>query len=168
MAGSGSGPARTHILKIKAQEEQMQNKSEEAVAMMAQGFNCAQSVLGVFCADLNFDKETAMKLATGFGAGMARKQEVCGAVTGGIMAIGLKHGPAYEGDKEAKELVYRFARELMERFAAKFGSCLCRELLAGCDLASEAGQKKYREESLSEKVCRPCVAEAVRILEDIL
>ncbi|MCX6555125.1 MAG: C-GCAxxG-C-C family protein [Candidatus Aminicenantes bacterium] len=146
----------------------MKDKSEKAVAMMAGGWNCAQSVLGVFCTDLRFDRGTAMKLAAGFGSGMARKQEVCGAVSGGIMVIGLKHGPAHEGDKEAKELVYRLARELMERFAAKFGSCQCRELLAGCDLASEAGQKKYREENMAEKVCRPCVAEAVRILEDIL
>jgi C_GCAxxG_C_C family probable redox protein len=146
----------------------MKNKSDEAGAIMAAGYNCAQSVLSVFCADLHFDKETALKLAAGFGAGMARRQEVCGALTGGIMTIGLKHGSIHEGDKEAKELVYHLVRELMERFADKFGSCLCRELLAGCNLASEAGQKKYREENLSEKICHPCVAEAVRILEDLL
>jgi C_GCAxxG_C_C family probable redox protein len=146
----------------------MKSKSEEAVAMMAAGFNCAQSTLGVFCADLNFNKEKALRLASGFGAGMARKQEVCGAVTGGIMAIGLKYGRGNENEITAKELTYRLTREFLERFTAKFGSCLCRELLAGCDLATKDGQKKYKEENLSEKICRPCVADAVRILEDIL
>ena len=146
----------------------MQNKSEEAVAMMVAGFNCAQSVLGVFCEDLKFDRETAMKLATGFGAGMARKQEVCGAVTGGIMAIGLKHGRGADDGKPEAEHTYLLVGKFMERFTATHGSCLCRVLLDGCDLLSASGRKFYNENKLSEKICRPCVAEAVRILEDIL
>jgi C_GCAxxG_C_C family probable redox protein len=139
-----------------------------AVEVMAAGGNCAQAVLGVFCEESGLAQEKAMKLAGGFGAGMARRQEVCGAVTGGIMAIGLRHGPENAGDGEAKERTYRLARELMSRFEAERGSCLCRELLQGCDLATAAGQKKYNEEGLSEKVCRPCVRVAVRILEEIL
>jgi len=146
----------------------MQNKSEEAVAMMVAGFNCAQSTLGVFCLELNLDKETAMKLATGFGAGMARKQEVCGAVTGGIMAIGLKYGRGADDGKPEAEHTYRLVGKFMERFAAKYNSCLCRVLLDGCDLLSESGRNFYNENKLSEKICRPCVGEAVRVLEDIL
>jgi C_GCAxxG_C_C family probable redox protein len=148
-------------------EREMQSRSEEAVAMMAAGWNCAQSVLGVFCGDLNFEKEAAMKLASGFGAGLARKQEVCGAVTGGIMAVGLKHGQTAAGDKESKERTYRLTRELMARFQAEFGSCLCRDLL-GLDLQTEGGQKKYKEDGLAEKVCLPCVRFAVGVLEEIL
>jgi C_GCAxxG_C_C family probable redox protein len=143
-------------------------RGEAAAAMMAGNWNCAQSVLGVFCADLGLDRETAMKLASGFGAGMARHQDVCGAVSGAVMAIGLKHGQAHEDDKAAKEKAYRLSRELMDRFQAEFGSCLCRELLPGIDLASEAGHRRYQAEGWSEKVCRPCVRGAVRILEEIL
>jgi C_GCAxxG_C_C family probable redox protein len=146
----------------------MKSKSETAIAMMAAGGNCAQSVLGVFCEELGFEKRSAMKLASGFGAGLARKQEVCGAVSGGIMVIGLKHGQEHESDKTAKELTYRLTRELMDRFAAEFGSCLCRELLKGCDLATEAGQKFYKENDLCKKTCEECVRGAVRILQDIL
>lgn len=136
--------------------------------MVAGSWNCAQSVLGVFCADIGLDRETAMKLASGFGAGMARKQEVCGAVSGAIMVIGLKHGQAREDDKAAKEAAYRLSRELMDRFQVEFGSCLCRELLPGLDLATEAGHMRYKAEGWSERVCRPCVRAAVRILEKIL
>ena len=146
----------------------MKSKSEAAVELFAAGYNCAQSVLSVFCADLNFDKETAMKLATGFGAGMARKQEVCGAVTGGILAIGLKHGRGLADERSATENTYPLVRKFMERFAAKHGSCLCRELLAGCDLMSEAGRNFYKENDLSGKICRPCVADAVGFVEDLL
>jgi len=136
--------------------------------MFNSGWNCAQSVLSVFCEDSGLKKETAMKLATGFGAGMARKQEVCGAVTGAIMVIGLKHGQANEGDKEAKEATYRLTRELLARFSAKHGSCLCRELLEDCDLSTTAGQKYFKENDLHNKICAKCVRGAVHILEDIL
>lgn len=136
--------------------------------MVAGNWNCAQSVLGVFCADLGLDRETAMKLASGFGAGMARRQEVCGAVSGAIMAIGMKHGQAREDDKAAKEAAYRLSREVMDRFQAEFGSCLCRELLPGIDLTTEAGHQRYKAEGWSEKICRPCVRFAVGTLEEIL
>jgi C_GCAxxG_C_C family probable redox protein len=147
---------------------EMHNKAEDAVALMAAGGNCAQAVLSVFCRELGLEKEIALKIASGFGAGMAREQEVCGAVTGGLMAIGLKHGQEREDDKEAKETTYRLTRELMARFTFEFASCLCRELLMGCDLKTDAGQKRYSEAGFSEKVCCPCVRGAVRILESIL
>ena len=146
----------------------MKSKSDLAVEMFNSGYNCAQAVLCAFCADLDLAKEKAMKLATGFGAGMGRKQEVCGAVTGGIMVIGLQHGQGYEEDTEAKELTYRLTRELITRFTAKHGSCLCRELLDGCDLSTEAGQKFSKENDLHNKICAECVRSAVQILEDIL
>jgi C_GCAxxG_C_C family probable redox protein len=146
----------------------MKDKGEAAATMVAGNWNCAQSVLGVFCADLGLDGETAMKLASGFGAGMAKKQEVCGAVAGAIMVIGLKHGQAREDDKVAKETAYRLSREVMDRFQAEFGSCLCRELLHGLDLATEAGNQRYKAEGWSERICRPCVRFAVRLLEEIV
>jgi C_GCAxxG_C_C family probable redox protein len=147
---------------------ELKNRGEAAAAMVAGNWNCAQSVLAVFCDDLGLDREAAMKLASGFGAGMARKQEVCGAVTGGIMVIGLKHGQAREDDKAAKETAYRLSREMMDRFQARFGSCLCRELLPGIDLATEAGHARYKAEGWSEKICRPCVRFSVGLLGEIL
>jgi C_GCAxxG_C_C family probable redox protein len=146
----------------------MPGKGDVAIDLMAAEANCAQAVLCAFSVESGLGREKAMKLASGFGAGLGRRQEVCGAVTGAAMVIGLKHGQAHEGDKEAKERTYRLVRGLMVRFATEFGSCFCRELLPGCDLATEAGQAKYKEDGLAEKVCRPCVRGAVNILEEIL
>ncbi len=145
----------------------MPGREERAVAMMDAGANCAQAVLGVFCRELGLEKGSALRISSGFGAGMGRRQEVCGAVTGAVMAIGLKYGSADPGDREAKETVYRLTRELMSRFQAEFGSCLCRELL-GCDLQTDEGRKQYEEKGLGTEVCRPCVRGAVRFLEKIL
>lgn len=143
------------------------SRGDQAVEMMIRGENCAQAVLAAVGGELGLDRDRALKLASGFGAGMGRRQEVCGAVTAGIMAIGLRHGSAVVGDKEAKEKTYALTRELMARFQAEFGSCLCRDLLR-LDLRTEEGQKKYAQENLGEKVCRPCVRAAVRILGTIL
>ena len=63
----------------------MKTRSAVARQKFLAGYNCAQAVLFSFCDDLGFDKDTALRLACGFGAGMARKQEVCGAVAGGIL-----------------------------------------------------------------------------------
>ena len=146
----------------------MESKSEIALAKFAEGFNCAQSVFYSFCDELQFDKNTALKMACGFGGGMGRKGEVCGAVTGGILVIGTKYGRGEKDDQTARELTYTKTRELMDQFAGKHGTCICRKLLNGCDLTTEEGQKQFKENDLSNKTCKPCVQSAVEILEKIM
>jgi C_GCAxxG_C_C family probable redox protein len=146
----------------------MESKSEIALAKFTEGFSCSQSVFYSFCDELQFDKNTALKLACGFGAGMGRKGEVCGAVSGGILVIGIKYGRGENDDPSAKELTYAKTRELMDQFAGKHGTCICRQLLNGCDLTMEEGQKQFTENDLSNKVCKPCIQSAVVILENII
>jgi C_GCAxxG_C_C family probable redox protein len=69
----------------------MKTKTEVAADRFLSGYNCAQAILYAFGPDLGLDGETALKVATGLGAGMGRRGEVCGAVTGGILALGLKY-----------------------------------------------------------------------------
>jgi C_GCAxxG_C_C family probable redox protein len=146
----------------------MESKSEIALAKFAEGFSCSQSVFYSFCDELQFDKNTALKLACGFGGGMGRKGEVCGAVSGGILVIGTKYGRGEKDDQTAKELTYAKTRELMDRFAEKHGTCICRQLLNSCELTTEEGQKQFKENDLSNKICKPCVQSAVEILEKIM
>jgi C_GCAxxG_C_C family probable redox protein len=89
----------------------MRARSDVSVEKFLAGYNCAQAVLYSFCDDLGLDKNAALKLACGFGAGMARKQEVCGAITGGIITLGLKHGRGEGQDRTATEETYRKVRE---------------------------------------------------------
>ena len=60
----------------------MGSRTETAIAKFLEGYNCAQTVLYAFCDELQLEKNTALKLACGFGAGMGRNGEVCGAVSG--------------------------------------------------------------------------------------
>ena len=146
----------------------MINKTETALQKFASGYNCAQSILYSFSNEINIDSNVALKIACGFGAGMGRRGEVCGAVTGGIMTIGAKYGKGENGDKTATETTYAKTKELMDRFQEKHDSFICKELLDGTDLATEEGQLHFRENDLFNSTCKKCVASVVQILEDIL
>ena len=146
----------------------MTSQASTAAAKFASGYNCAQSVLWTFAGRFGFAPDTALKIACGFGAGMGRRQEVCGAVTGGIMVLGLKFGRGEIQDRTATEKTYAMTQELMRRFEAKHGTCSCRQLLDGCALASESGQKQFKERDLLNQTCMPCVKTVADILEELL
>ena len=121
-----------------------------------------------YCDDLGFDRNAALKIASGFGGGMACKGEVCGAVTGGIIVIGVKHGRGEEADRAATDLTFAKTRELMDRFVDRHGTFICRELLKGCELTTKEGWKMFKENDLLNKICVPCVESVVEILENIM
>jgi C_GCAxxG_C_C family probable redox protein len=146
----------------------MKSKSEIAVEKFLSGFNCAQSVLYSFCDDLRIEKDLALKMACGFGAGMGLKGEVCGAVSGGIIVLGTKFGSGEKNDRMATKLVYSKTRELMDQFARKHGSFMCRKLISGLELTTPEGQKQFIEQDLLNKACRPCVQSVVEILEKLI
>jgi len=146
----------------------VKKRSEIALEKFVGGYNCAQAVLYPFCDDLQLDKNTALRLACGFGGGMGRKQQVCGAVSGGIIAIGLKYGQSEAQDKSAKETTYRKVHEFVSRFESKHGTCRCRELLKDCDLSTPEGQRQFKENDLLNKVCKGCVTTVVEELESII
>ncbi len=146
----------------------MKTSAETASTQFVSGYNCAQSVLWTFAPSLGLDADTALKIACGFGAGMGRRQEVCGAVTGGIMALGLKYGRGETQDRAATEETYAKTQDLMRRFEAAHGSCNCRQLLGGCDLATEAGCTLFKNRELLTGTCLPCVRTVCDILEDLL
>ena len=146
----------------------MSTRSDIAVARFLEGYNCTQSIICAYSDTAQIDRNLALKIACGFGAGMGRKQEVCGAITGGIMAIGLKYGRGENDDRRVTDLAYAKVRELMDRFAEKHGTCICRKLLNGCELTTEEGQRQFKQKDLLHKICKPCVERVAGILEDIL
>lgn len=146
----------------------MTTRADKATARFQAGYNCAQAVLHAFCDDLQLDENEALKLACGFGAGMGRKEEVCGAVTGAILALGCKYGRGVDDDPAATELTYTKTRELMDAFAGQHNTVICRSLLGGCELTTAEGKERFKQQNLRNTVCVPCVQSAVRILEGIL
>jgi C_GCAxxG_C_C family probable redox protein len=146
----------------------MKSKGEIAVEKFLEGFNCAQAVFYSFCDDLRFEKNTALRIACGFGAGMGRNEEVCGAVTGGIMVLGTRYGRGEKDERTATEVTYAKTRELMSQFVKKHGTFICRKLINGCELTTEEGQRQFKENDLLNKTCKLCVQSVVEILENIM
>ncbi|BCS99178.1 hypothetical protein DSLASN_48100 [Desulfoluna limicola] len=146
----------------------MKNRTDIAVQKFLDGYNCSQAVFFSFCDDLEIEKNLALKLASGFGAGMGRKQEICGAVSGGILVIGTAYGRGEHEDRSAMELSYKKTQILMDRFTAKHGTLSCRDLLNQCELTTKEGQLYFKENDLLRKKCIPCVKSVVETVEELL
>ena len=133
----------------------MENYGETAVALFATGMNCAQSVFCAVAENLGMDAETAAKVSSGLGGGVGRLREVCGAVTGATLVLGMKYGPE-------KTVVYEKVQAFAAEFKAEMGSIVCRELLSGSG-ATSGGAPEARTPEYYRK--RPC-SEIVRFAAD--
>jgi C_GCAxxG_C_C family probable redox protein len=142
-------------------------KSDDALANFQSGFTCSSVVFSSFSRDLGLDPETAKKIGCGFGAGISKTGNICGAVSGAIMVIGLKYGKTIKGDDAATEKSRALVREFMQEFIVRNGSVNCTELL-GYNLSNPDEYARARESKLFVTKCPGLVADAVTILEKIL
>ena len=140
---------------------------EQAVGNFEKGFNCSQSVCSAYAEQFGLDRQTALKVAAGFGGGMGRLAGTCGVVTGAFMIIGLKYGTVDAKDKEAKEKTYERVREFAKRFTDRHGSILCKELL-DCDISTPEGLQSAREQKLFATRCSELVKGAAEILAEMV
>ena len=100
---------------------------ETAVTMHEKGYNCAQAVLSGSKEYTGLDEKTALAIAAGFGGGL-RSGEVCGAISGAVMAIGMKFPFTDASDTEAKAKIAELAKLCVAKAQEEFGCVLCREL----------------------------------------
>ena len=76
-----------NVMKVNPEE-----RSARAKELFLSGYNCAQSVLIAFSDMTGFDEKTSAMVASGFGGGMGRMREVCGAVSGMFIAYNIMNG----------------------------------------------------------------------------
>ena len=143
------------------------NRSEIAVNKFKEGYNCAQSLLFCYVDKLNISKDIALRISTGFGAGMGRKQNVCGAISGGILVLNLLYGRGEKEEKQKQDVNYSKVRELINKFENIHGTINCKKLLGDCDLLTVEGQEKFNSENLIEN-CYKYVEDTVKILNEII
>lgn len=143
--------------------------SQIAVERFSSGLNCAESALIGVTEALGIESDCVPRIATPFGGGMGRYGEVCGALTGALMAMGLKLGRQGDDDTAARDRAYPKAVRLMRAFEIEFGSVECRAL-TGCDMLTPEGAKRFREENMHSELCAKFVAfaaeEAYRIITE--
>lgn len=133
--------------------------------LFANGYNCAQVVLGAFCEDSGLALTMAFKLTNGFGGGV-RCGEMCGAVSGAVMVIGLKCGFYIEKDFKQKGYCNKKAFEFVEKFKEENASVLCRDLL-GINIRVPDDFNTPESQAAHKYICPKMIASAVRILENM-
>lgn len=140
--------------------------TEKAVNYFSQKLHCSQSVLASFADECGITEEQAIKLGSCFGTGM-RKGEVCGAVTGALMVLGLLYGLNKAGDADGRQRANKVNDLMMNRFKEKCGSYLCNDLL-GCDVSTKEGVQYCLDNKLFTEFCPRMVAAAVEVVERII
>jgi C_GCAxxG_C_C family probable redox protein len=138
----------------------------EARALFEQSFNCAQAVLAPFAERFGLPRETALKLGTPFGGGIGHTGQVCGAVSGAMMVIGLAQGTAID-DKPQKEACYALVQSFQARFLARHSAVTCPGLL-GMDISDPAELERAREIGVFHSRCPAFVGDAVLITAELL
>lgn len=140
---------------------------ETALSLFSQRFTCSQAILLAFAPRFGLDPLVAARLASGFGAGIARQGQVCGAIAGAVMVLGLYAGNAAPDDTPSKEAAYAKVRTLMKRFADEHGSTECR-VLTGYDLSTPDGHAAAIAAGVFTEKCPAFVRSAATILSDLL
>lgn len=144
-------------------DENMGDKVQKALSLFESGFSCCQAVIGAFCEQYGLDEQLSMKIACGFAGGL-RCGEVCGAVSGATMIIGLKYGQCIADDKASKEKCYRTTSEFMEEYLRRKETVLCRELL-GYDVRDVETRAKFP--GRQKEICPKAIESAVLLLEEM-
>jgi C_GCAxxG_C_C family probable redox protein len=139
--------------------------ADAAAATFRGGTNCTQAVLAAFGAAHGIDRDTAMRLGGAFGSGM-QMGETCGAVTGALMVVGLRHAKASAAGFLSRDRTEQATLDFVERFKARNGTVSCKELL-GCDLATPEGRAAARRDRSFKKRCPQFVRDAAEILDEM-
>lgn len=142
----------------------MSKQGDAAYAWFLKGYNCSQSVVAAFAPQLGLTEETALRLSAGFGAGIGRMREVCGAFCGVVTVLSMVY--ADPTDPKDKSRMYALVQEAAEQYRSRNGgSIICRELLAKAGVAP-AGGTAAEERTADYYKKRPC-PELCRICADL-
>jgi C_GCAxxG_C_C family probable redox protein len=111
--------------------------------MLEKEYNCAQAIFTAYGEPLGLvDYDTSLKIASAFGGGIARMGNVCGALTGALMVLGLKYGGAKREEQEKANAV---AGKLLNEFESLNGSIICRELINRDLITDEDVKQAFKE-----------------------
>ena len=146
--------------------EKLNKRSCIAQELFMQGANCAQAVAGAFADKVDMSETELFKLASGFGGGVGRMREICGAASGMVLILNLLYGNSDISDKEAKDAHYLLVQNLLKQFEKEAGSLVCRVLL---DLNSNTEKSATSEARTAEyykgRPCAGLVALAAEMLD---
>ena len=138
------------------------NSAEKAKKIFQeQKAHCAQAIFSAYGEQLSegkVDFDTCMKIASAFSGGIARTGNVCGALTGALMVIGLKYGSAEKADE--------IAGYLLKEFKSLNRSIICRVLINHDLLTDEDVKHAFKTGAFDN--CPKFVEDVTMILDKLL
>jgi C_GCAxxG_C_C family probable redox protein len=145
----------------------MSERVEEAVNLFVDGYSCAQSLLAVYGPALGVEREAGLRLAAPLAGGMSRTDGACGAATGALLVLGLKHGHTDPDDEVGRERIRTLTQEFLRRYQERKGSTMCTDIL-GHNLSEPGVPEKVKAGQLSSLTCPDAVRTAAQLLEEYL
>lgn len=140
--------------------------SEKAAELFLSGWNCAQAVALAFRDVTGLDERTTVRMASSFGGGMGRMRQVCGAVSGMLMVLGLLYGYDEVDDRTGKKALYTQVQDLAEKFRQKVGSIICGEILK--DPPTDPAPSPRTAEYYQKRPCARMVFTAARLMDEFI
>lgn len=138
---------------------------EKTVSHFRGGYNCAQSVLLTLQDMWDVKPPLEPKVASAFGGGIGRRGALCGALTGGVIAIGLKYGSNKPNSKD-REPAYSLALEFYNRFEKDCSGVSCWHLI-GFDLTNAKELESARNSNVFSEKCVHFIEKAIKNAIDI-
>ena len=142
------------------------NHAEKAFDLFKSGYNCAQAVAVSFCDLTGLTEKQAARMASGFGGGIGRLREVCGAVSGMFMVLGILYGYDDPKDDATKKVLYTQIQALAEDFKKDAGSIICREILK--NPPSDPNPSPRTAAYYAMRPCERMVYNAAALLDDFI
>ena len=139
-------------------------RTDKAIALFEEGYNCSQAVFMAYSDLYGIDTCTAAKLASSFGGGMGRLREVCGAVSGMFLVLGLHYPNDDPKDKAAKNINYKAVQRTANVFKDQMGSYICADLLNIKHAPENPEASERTKEYYAMRPCTRCVALAAEIV----
>ena len=138
-----------------------------ANAFAEEGFLCSEAVLQALSKTLGVENDIIPRIATGFGGGIGRHGEICGALSGAILGLGLQFGRDHPSETPEGTPPYEYSHTMVNLFVARFGHIRCKDIL-GVDISSEEGVNQYRQDKLWETKCRDIIKITAGLAYDVL
>ena len=138
---------------------------KQAAEYFEGGYNCAQAVAAAFSDVTGIPADKSARMVSGFGGGMGRMREVCGAVSGMVFVLSTLYG--YEApDQDAQMATYTTVQGVAQKFREKAGSIICRELLD--NPPSDPKPTPRTESFYATRPCTRFVMLAAELLDDYI
>jgi C_GCAxxG_C_C family probable redox protein len=141
------------------------SNSEKALERFKSSYNCSQSVFAAYSEKFGIKEKDAFSVASGFGGGIGRTQDICGAVTGAIMVLGCRYFD--EKNPDSKLIVYEKVKTLIAKFKELHNTVDCLPL-TGVDLSEEGGSELFKTLNIHENKCNGFVKDVCNILDTLL